>query len=62
MAIDKKSVMGIVESMPDDATLDDLVPELYLQMNVEEGIRQLDAGEGIPHDEVKRRFSKWLSD
>jgi predicted transcriptional regulator len=35
--------------------------ELYLRQKVDEGLRQLDAGEGIDHEEAKRRLGKWLS-
>ena len=29
--------------------------------SVEEGIKQLENGEGIPHEEVMKKYSKWLT-
>lgn len=38
-----------------------IMSELYFRQKVDEGLRQLDAGEGIEHEEAKRRLAKWLS-
>lgn len=62
MAIDKKSVIGIVESLPDDATMDDLIHELFVRMQIEDGLRQSAEGKTISDEELKRRMSKWLVD
>ena len=34
--------------------------ELCFRRKVDEGLRQLDAGEGIDHEEAKRRLGKWI--
>jgi hypothetical protein len=39
--------------------LENMSPEE--RADVEEGIRQLENGEGVPHEEVKKMYSKWLS-
>ena len=41
--------------MPPDATFEDAIERLVFLAKVEAGIAQLDAGEGVPHQEVKRR-------
>jgi hypothetical protein len=48
-----------------DHTSDHASPEDVLErefrQKVDEGLRQLDADEGIEHDEAKRRLGKWLN-
>ena len=57
----KQAVIAMIERLPDDATVDDIMAELYFRQKVDEGLRQLDAGEGIEHEEAKRRLGKWLN-
>ena len=40
---------------------EELMAELCFRQKVDEGLRQLDAGEGIEHEEAKRKLGKWLS-
>lgn len=34
--------------------------ELYFRYQVDEGLKELNEGKGIPHKEVEKRMSKWL--
>jgi predicted transcriptional regulator len=56
----KQSVIEMIERLPDDTSVEDIMAELYFRQKVDEGLQQLDAGEGIEHDEARRRLSKWL--
>jgi len=57
----KQAVIEMIERLPDDASVEDIMAELYFRRKVDEGLRQLDAGEGVDHKEAKRRLGKWLS-
>ena len=57
----KQTVIQMIETLPDDASVADIMAELYFHRKVEEGIQQLDAGEGIDHETAKQRLGKWLS-
>jgi len=57
----KQAVVDMIERLPDDASVEDIMAELYFRQKVDEGLRQLDASEGIDHEETKRRLGKWLS-
>jgi predicted transcriptional regulator len=57
----KEAVVEMIQRLPDDATVADIMAELYFRQKVDEGLRQLDAGEGIPHDEAKKRLSRWFT-
>jgi predicted transcriptional regulator len=60
MASVKEEAIQIIRKLPDDATMDDVMAELYFKTQVDAGLKELDEGKGIPHEEVKRRMSKWL--
>ena len=57
----KQSVIEMIKRLPDDASVEDIMAELYFRRQVDDGIRQLDAGAGVSHEEAKRRLGKWLN-
>jgi len=57
----KEAVIALIRQMPEDVTLSDIMAELYVRRKIDEGLRQLDEGQGIDHEEAKRRLSRWLS-
>ena len=56
----KERAVEIISRLPGDVSVADIMDELYVQMKIEQGLEQLDAGEGIEHAEVKGRLRKWL--
>jgi predicted transcriptional regulator len=57
----KQAVIKMIQSLPDEVTIDDIMAELYFKLQVDAGLKELDEGKGIPHEEVEKRMSKWLS-
>jgi len=57
----KNQVIQIIKQLPDSVTVDDIFSELYFKLQVDVGLRELDEGKGILHQEVKKRMSKWMS-
>jgi len=45
-----------LRELPADATVDDAIERLVFLAKIEAGLAELDRGEGIPHDEVRRRL------
>lgn len=45
-----------IRELPPDASVDDAIERLVFLAKIEEGLAQLDRGDGVPHDEVKRRL------
>jgi hypothetical protein len=52
----KGTIRQVIDSMPDDIDLDELLNRLYVLQQIEEGERSLVEEEPVPHDEVKQRF------
>ena len=61
MAGVKQQIIQMIQAHPEDVTIDDVMAELYFKLQVDAGLRELDAGKGIPHEEVEKRMSKWLA-
>jgi len=57
----KEAVIDMIRRLPDDATVADIMGELYFRQKVDDGLRQLDAGQGIEHEDAKRQLGRWLS-
>jgi predicted transcriptional regulator len=49
-------IIEALREMPADATVDDAIERLVFLAKIEAGLNELDAGKGIPHEEVKRRL------
>lgn len=55
----KEEVRRILESLPDDATLDDIQYRIYLRQAIAAGVRDVDEGRIVSQEEVERRMSRW---
>ncbi len=49
-------IIDALRDLPADAGVDDAIERLVFLARIEAGLQQLDRGEGVSHDEVKRRF------
>lgn len=49
-----------LRAMPEETSFEDVIEKVYLLYKIERGVRQLDAGEGVPHEEARRLFKEWL--
>ena len=56
----KEKVQQVVGEMPEEVDVDTLIEKLYLLEKINLGEQQLARGEGVPHEEAKRRLEKWL--
>ena len=52
----RERIIQALRELSPDATLDDAIERLVFLAKIEAGLAELDRGEGIPHDEVKRRL------
>ena len=52
----KQKILQAVEHLPDNATLEDAIERLCFLAKVEEGVRQSNAGETVPHPDAVRQI------
>ncbi|RJS72819.1 hypothetical protein CW714_04085 [Methanophagales archaeon] len=57
----KEKVIKMIEELPEDITVSDVMAELYFRQNVDGGLKELDEGKGTSHEEAKKRLSRWLT-
>ena len=60
MATAKQVAQEVLESLPDDCSLEDISYHLYVRARVEEGLHDLDEGRVVPHEQVMREAAEWL--
>ena len=56
----KQKVMKAVRDLPDDASIEDAMQRLLFLAKIDRGLQQADAGQTIPHTQVKEKMAKWL--
>jgi hypothetical protein len=55
----KEAVIKLVESLPDDSTIEDIQYHLYVREKVLRGSAAIDDGRVQSHEEVGRRLQEW---
>jgi hypothetical protein len=50
----------VIDTLPDEATMDDIIHALYVRTKFEHGEHEIREGKGISHDEAKQRLQKWV--
>ena len=53
----RDGIIDALRSLPADANVDDAIERLVILAKIECGLAQLDRGETIPHEQVKRRLN-----
>lgn len=52
----KTEAIRLVEQLPEDATWDDLLYEIYVRQSIEAGLKDCREGRTLPVAEVRRRL------
>jgi len=52
----KQQAYDLVESLPENATWDDLMNRIYVRQAIESGIKDSDAGRTVDVKQVRERF------
>lgn len=58
--VTKEQMVKAIESLPDDATVDEAIDRLRFISEIEKRIAEADAGKTVPHEEVLRQMDPWL--
>ena len=56
----KTEVSKLIDTLPDDCSLDDIQYHLYVLQKVERGLKDGEAGRTFTQEEVGKRAAKWL--
>lgn len=57
----KEQVQEILETLPEDASLEDIQYHIYVRQKIQQGMDEVESGQVISHEEVQQRLAKWLT-
>lgn len=55
----KESVKQVLDSLPEDSTLDEVIHALYLKAKFERGEREIREGRGVSDAKAREKLRKW---
>jgi predicted transcriptional regulator len=58
---DKQLALDSIGRLPEDASLDTIAERMEFLAAIRKGLDQIERGQTVPHDEVKRQLATWLS-
>lgn len=56
----KDFILETIQELPADCSVADIAERIDFLAAIEKGLEDLDAGNVIPHEEVKKRMAAWL--
>ena len=56
----KEKVIEMIKILPENVTVDEIMSELHFKQQVDAGLKGLEEGKGIDHEDVEGQMSKWL--
>ncbi len=57
----KDAVLELIRRLPENVSLPEIMAELYFKQKVDAGLRELDEGRGISHEQAREQMKKWLA-
>jgi len=62
MATGKEEVRRLLDSLPDDASLEDVQYSIYVRERIERARRDANEGRLIEQDEIENRMRPWIDE
>lgn len=56
----KYNSIKAIQTLSDNSSYEDIMERLYFMQKVEAGLKDVEEGRVVSHEEVKERLSKWL--
>ena len=53
----KEKLIKVVQNLPDDASIEEVMERLLLVAKVEKGLQQADKGQTVSHNDIKEKMS-----
>jgi predicted transcriptional regulator len=57
MSIAREEAKKLLEEIPENASWDDIMYQFYVRKKIDTALDAADAGEVVPHEDVKKRFA-----
>ena len=56
----KEAVISLIEKLPENSTIEDIIEHLYVKQKILKGQQQLESGQFYTHEEAKELIKQWL--
>jgi len=56
----KEEVRKLLDTLPEEASFEDIHYHIYVQQAIRRGLEAAERGDLVDQDEIERRMSKWL--
>jgi transcriptional regulator NrdR family protein len=60
MTTEKENVMQMINELPDDITLEDIMYHLYAREKIIRGLKDADEGKKVSNEKAKEVIEKWF--
>ena len=60
MSTVREEAHRLVDELPEEASWDDLMYQIYVRQKVEAGLRAIEEGRVITQEEAEERMARWL--
>ena len=60
MATEKENILKMIQDLPDDISMEDIIEAIYIRKKIEKGLKDSNEGKLYTHEEAKERLAKWL--
>jgi predicted transcriptional regulator len=57
----KEIALKTIQPLPDNASWEDVQERINFVAGLRKGLSELDAGQGIAHEEIKAELGEWLA-
>jgi hypothetical protein len=58
----KEIAIDTIKNLPDNATWEDVKERIVFVTGIRKALNELDEGKGIPHDQVEKESSSWITE
>ena len=58
----KEIVLEAIQELPDNVSIDQIADRVEFMAAIQKGIDDIDSGDTIPHEEIKKQLATWLTE
>ncbi|MBD3419348.1 MAG: hypothetical protein GF398_04440 [Chitinivibrionales bacterium] len=56
MSVVREEAKKLLDTLPDEASWDDIMYEIYVRNKIDKGVKAADTGQLVSHEDIKKRF------
>jgi predicted transcriptional regulator len=58
--VEKEELKQLIDDLPENFTIEDIQYRLYVRSKIEKGLKDIEEGNVLTHDEVLTRMAQWI--